>query len=505
VGTVIEYFYTINKKYIYDSSWLLSEDLFTKRAYFYLSKYSSLQLRWNCPVGLPPGTPQPNISWQGASLEIKDVPAFKVEDYMPPTRALKYRVEFIYAQKKRAESDPTIFWMELGKQWYEAFEKFVNEPKAMRKAVAGIISDNDSPEAKLQKIYARMKQIHNISFDPQKSEQERKREERKDIKNVEDIWKLGYGNAREINWLFIALARAAGFDADCVVVSARNSDFFDSKMMNPSQLNADVVLIKLQGKDIYLDPGAMFAPFGLLPWYETQVRGMRLTKDGGQWVETSSPDSALARTERKANLTLSEDGTLEGKLTVSFGGLEALELRIDGWNDDDASRKETLERMVKEMLPDGADVQLTNKPDWTSAENTLVAEYNLKVPGYASNAGRRTILPLGLFGTSEKNLFVHAERIHPVYFPYPYLKSDEISIKLPQGWAVNSVPKPFTQEASAIGYALKSEAKNGSLRVNRVLRIDLVTVPVNQYGTLRKFFDIVRTQDEQQAVLQPLP
>jgi hypothetical protein len=348
-------------------------------------------------------------------------------------------------------------------------------------------------------------QIHNVSFDPQKSEQERKREGRRDIKNLQDVWKLRYGNAREINWLFIALARAAGFDADCVYVSARNLDFFDPKMMNPHQLNADVVLVKLQGKDLYLDPGSKFAPFGLLPWYETQVKGIRLTKDGGQWVETSSPDSAFARTERKANLTLSEDGALKGKLSVSFGGLDALQLRKDGWNDDDASRKETLERMVKEMVPDGADVQLINNPDWTSSDNALVAEYNLEVPGWASKAGPRTILPLGLFGTSERNLFVHAERIHPVYFPYPYLKSDEIAISLPPGWTVNSVPKPFTQESSAIGYALQAEAKNGSLHVNRSLRIDLVTVPVNQYGTLRKFFDIVRTQDEQQAILQPLP
>ena len=39
------------------------------------------------------------------------------------------------------------------------------------------------------------------------------------------------------------------------------------------------------------------------------------------------------------------------------------------------------------------------------------AEFNLKVPGWLSAAGKRALLPTGLFGASEKHMFEHASRI----------------------------------------------------------------------------------------------
>ena len=36
----------------------------------------------------------------------------------------------------------------------------------------------------------------------------------------------------------------------------------DSKMMDGNQLETDVVLVKVDGKDLYLDPGSPFISFG---------------------------------------------------------------------------------------------------------------------------------------------------------------------------------------------------------------------------------------------------
>jgi hypothetical protein len=56
--------------------------------------------------------------------------------------------------------------------------------------------------------------------------------------------------------------------------------------MQSEKLNANVVLVKLNGKDLYFDPGAAFTPFGLLTWSETGTPGLRLDKDGGSWIMT---------------------------------------------------------------------------------------------------------------------------------------------------------------------------------------------------------------------------
>ena len=125
--------------------------------------------------------------------------------------------------------------------------------------------------------------------------------------------------------------------------------------MQESKLNANVVLVKLNGKDLYFDPGAQFTPYGLLTWSETGVPGLRLDNDGGTWIQTTLPESSESRMERKAKLKLSETGDLQGKLTVTYTGLEAMYYRLEHRHEDDVARKKFLEEDVKAQVPVGAE------------------------------------------------------------------------------------------------------------------------------------------------------
>jgi hypothetical protein len=506
VGSIIEYHYTNNLQegLIFDSHWILSEELFTKHAKFSLKPYPQFVLRWSWPAGLPVGTAAPKDEHGTIRLETQNVPAFLIEDYMPPENELKMRVDFSYSEDA-LEQDQAKFWKKEGKKLDGRVEGFIGKKKALEQVVAQTVAAGDTPEAKLRKLYARAQQVRNTSFEVEKSEQEQKREKEKEINNVEDLLKAGHGNARQINWLFVGLARAAGFQADSVYLSARSQYFFRPALMNVSQLNADVTVVKVDGKDIFCDPGSKFAPFGILPWEETFVKGLRLDRDGGTWVDTSLPKSAESRIERKADVKMNEeDGSLSGKLNVTFSGLEALWRRNEMHNQDEAERKKFLEEQVKEFIPVGIDVELTNHPEWDTAAPTLVAIYDLKVPGWASAAGRRALLPFGLFSASEKQLFDHTNRVHPVYFRYPFEKSDEVTIQLPLTWQVSSLPKGLTKDEQVVLYVRKVEGDKGTLHLTRVLRSDLLMIDAKNYPALRNFYQIVRTGDEEQIILQPV-
>jgi len=103
-------------------------------------------------------------------------------------------------------------------------------------------------------------------------------------------------------------------------------------------------------------------------------------------VTTTLPESSISQIVRKADLSLTSDGSLEGKLTVTFTGLEAQWRRVQERNEDEAHRKKLLEDYVKEIVPVGIEVELVNKPEWTSSAPSLVAEYTLKVPGWVAGA-----------------------------------------------------------------------------------------------------------------------
>jgi len=505
VGSIIEYYYTIsfNEGFIAFSQWILSDELFTKRAKFtlrpYHNDYVPMNFRWN--EHLPTGTASPREMPDGTiQLEAANIPAFHAEDFMPPQNELKARVDFIYSYDS-FESDVSKFWKKVGKKRNDELESFISKKGAVEQAVSGIVSPSDTPEAKLRKLYARVQQLHNTTYELRKSEQEQKRAGKKLEENVEEIWRQGYGDRQQLNWLFVALARASGIEAYGVWVSDRSNYFFYPATMQSGKLDRNLVLVKLNGNDVYLEPGTKFAPFGLLPWEETGVAGLRLDKDGGSWVQTGLTDSSQSQIARKADLTLLADGGLEGKLTVTYTGLEALRRRLEERNQDDPARKMYLENEIKQYVPAAAEVDMTKVPDWTDSEPPLEAEFKLKIPGWSTLSGSRAFLPVGIFGASEKNVFEYSARVFPIYFEYRCEKADDITVEVPPGWQVSALPKPRNNDLHALSYVVSAESSSGAMHLRRKLDLNVIQLDPKYYSALRNFYQGVKAADEQQVVL----
>jgi hypothetical protein len=503
VGSIIEYRYRHYLKYgfVFNSQWILSDDLFTKHAKFSLTPYQGFTLSYSWPVGLPDGTLPPNKVHDVIRLESSDVPAFVTEEFMPPANELTYRVDFLYWSDMQPEKKPADFWKKYDKKKYSEIERFLDETRAMKDAVAEIIDPADSAETKLRKIYARAQKIRNTTFESEKTQQESDRENLKNVKNVEQVWRRAYGDAEQITWLFVALARAAGFHAEPLLVSSRDRHFFNPAVMNPADLNTNVALVELDGADLYLDPGAALAPFGILPWPETAVAALRLDKDGGKWVATPLPKAEDSQIDRTAVLELTPTGTLQGKVTVTYTGQEALWRRLEERHEDDPERKQFLEDQMKRDVPSGIEVELTNRPDWDGAVPALVAEYQLKVPGWSAAAGQRALMPAGLFGNAQKHVFEHATRINSLYFDYPYQIVDDVTVKAPAAWQISSVPHPRNDDRGGLVYSSSVDAKDGTLHFKRNISMNTLLLKKAVYPSVQDFFRNIRNGDEDQAIL----
>ena len=194
---------------ILTARWMIPEDLFTRRARFSLRPLLNYRLMWDT-MGLPKDT-QPHQQGDGSVLlELTNVPAFTEEPFMPPERMVKSRADFFYVI---GDADPSIFWRSQGKQTALFFEKFIGPSKNIQRVANETVAAGDSPETKLRKLYARAQQVRFVNSEPAKTEKEEKRENLKDNNDAEDVLKHGYAFANEIDLLFVALARAAGFES----------------------------------------------------------------------------------------------------------------------------------------------------------------------------------------------------------------------------------------------------------------------------------------------------
>jgi len=85
---------------------------------------------------------------------------------------------------------------------------------------------------------------------------------------------------------------------------------------------------------------------------------------------------------------------------------------------------------VREFIRVGIEVELINHPDWDTAAMTLVAEYDLKVAGLGFVGGTEGAAAGGTIPVRPRNNFsITANRVHPVYFHYPFEKADDVTIQ----------------------------------------------------------------------------
>jgi hypothetical protein len=510
-GSVIEYGYTHRwgKGYMSEDAldstvvdrWIIDDELFTRHAHFSFRPVNgaTASLVWQ---RLPKGhTPQKQKNGT-VTLDVTNVPPFLREQFMPPEYTVRSLVEFYYVLYTAASSqDSREFWVDQGKDWAKAEDAFIGKHKAIEGRARELVGADDPPEAKLRKLYAEAQKIRNLSFESQKTAQEEKREKLKENRNVEDVLEHGYGYGRQINALFAALALASGFNAYPILAVSRNVSFFNPDLHKWGQLNSNVVEVDVGAKKLYLDPATPSCPFGLLPWQESGVKGVRLDKRGGVVVATSEPVSSDAVTERKAALQWVE-GTLTGKVEVSFRGQEALERRLANREEDEAGRRKKLEDEVKGWLPVGATVRQVSATGWDSSEQSLRASFEIQAPSFGMSTQRRLLFPIAIFQANSENPFQHADRIHAVYFSFPWQEVDDIHIELPKGYVVEVLPPPNKAEREFGHYEISSAKEASGVHIQRKFVMDGLILDTGHYASLRALYSEVGAGDEQLLVLR---
>jgi hypothetical protein len=312
----------------------------------------------------------------------------------------------------------------------------------------------------------------------------------------------GYGKHNQINRLYVGMARAAGFDASILGASDRKEGFFAKSLLSPSQVANEIVVVKLNGADVYLDPGTRFCPFNLLPWAQTSTQALRLDKKGGDLIVIPPATQDKAVVKRVVNGTLDASGQLKAQISIQYLGGEALERRLAALKTDDAGRKKMLEDELKEWLVSGATIKITDAQGWERSEEPLSATFDVEVAGYASAAGKRLLIPSYLFQTRQIETFKQSQRRFPVYFPYAFAEMDQVAILIPSGFSAESVPQQQDAGLPYARYQIRSQVAASQLVTQRNLLFNGIFFPLERYVELRGFFNKVQSGDEQQAVMQ---
>jgi hypothetical protein len=447
---------------------------------------------WKLPRGTSVKVSQGHVY----DLEMTNIPAFVEEEHMPPSEPFKYSVRFYYG----AGSTANQYWSEESKYWKSSTEKFIGKRGGVADAVAKVTTPADPPEQKAKKIYAYVSGLTNLSYQPRLSDQEMKALDYKE-RGAEDILHQQAGSKSELTLLFIAMARAAGLQAFPMWVTNRSSGIFEKNYLSTDQLDTYIAVVTIDGKDVFLDPGSRFCPYGLLYWPHSATQGLQATSAGVVIGETPMPAYTGAITKRVARLTLTDDGKLEGVVAVANFGQEAVARRQQGAKTDEAGRTKMLEDEVKGWLPANAEVTVVQEPEWTAVEGPFLVNYKISTPILAAG-GKRALLPTNIFEFNRPAMFTLADRQYPVYLDYPSREIDDIRIKLPASFQVENLPPGQSENVGYALYSVDRKQDKNELLITRDFAINTFVFQPPDYKNLKAFYEKVKEGDQQQAMLK---
>src|SRR5260370_5330095 len=277
----------------------------------------------------------------------------------------------------------------------------------------------------------------------------------------------GSGTHDDLNRLFVAMVRAAGIPAWMMWVASREETLFQPQLMSTHQLKGEIAIVQLGGKDLFLDPGTKYCPYGLRDWQYSGSGGLRKTASKGtEFAESQLSDYGQAQIMRLARLQLGEDGKADGTIKIGFYGLEAMDRRQKASLTDEAGRKRLLEDEVRKWLPDNSEVTLTGTTNWGETEPHLATEFKISVP-LATNAGKRWLIPVHIFQVNAKPVFWGSERVNSIYLWYKARELDEVHLALPPSLEVESLPPNDSVKFDYALYSVSQKAESGNSIVAR--------------------------------------
>jgi hypothetical protein len=525
VGSILEYGYHFQSQntiftYLigyYAPTWHVQRQYFVRSAHFvlhsptphsydnpWLKSYDQDSVRWM--ANLPKGASIAKAKGR-FELDVHDVPARSEEEYMPPLNAAVYNVRFFYYTGKQDQ-----YWGESGARVDDSWLDFDKPTRLLKDAVAGLVLPGDNDETRLHKLYNAVQQMDNTDLSREHSTREDKAEGLKTGRNADTIWTNKRGASDELALLFVALARAAGYQAYPMAVASRNWAVFDQGVLSWDQMDDIVAIVSVNGRDIFFDPGTKYCPFTrMAPWHanatgvstEAKLVKIRMTPEDRY-------DSN--RIDRLADLTLTPDGGVTGTVKVAWAGLAGLSLRREGARQDAHAVEKTMENQLQSEMPEGVEVKFSEATGLTDPDAVLLAEF--AVSGKLGSAtGKRLILPAHFFAASSRRLLVAETRTLPLMFPEAYVSRDRVVTHLPTGLSVEAMPENHTFNMakdvvyqSSVQSGTAQQAPGQQLLVaQRTLLLNRIDYKPEEYPELHKYFGNMAGTDQEQVILKNGP
>lgn len=312
---------------------------------------------------------------------------------------------------------------------------------------------------------------------------------------VRSAYKNNVGNITEINLILTAMLREAGLNTNPVLLSTKNHGIPIFPTRNG--FNYVISSVTIDEGLVLLDASKKYGEINLLEEELLNWNGRLITEDGrSKWVNLLPNKQAEQNT--MLSVTIDNDLNTNAKVINKLTGHKSYAFKKKYANVAKVSQLEMFENQFKNIQVSNLEVQNLDK---------LYQPISFNYDVSYSNAldiidSKIYVTPLLHLGTYE-NPFVPETRQYPVDFVYPLKTRVIASIKIPDGYTVETIPETLNiaipKNQGSFQYLVNVSGNN--IQVSSQLSISTHIIASNYYKELKAFYDMVINKQLEKIVL----
>ncbi len=308
-----------------------------------------------------------------------------------------------------------------------------------------------------------------------------------EIKSARVVMSQRYGNPLEKNLLLVALLRYHGFDAWPVLISRRSHYRFDSRDHRLEQFDHAVVLLDLDGEEIFCETGTPCAWMGYLPPNDQVDAGIVVGRENVKSVVIDLPAAPVDRDVMAEGLiNVLPDGSATGTLDLWVGGQAAYELLCALADQDTAGYLH--ENWLPGIRTGRIEIQRDPENEWAPVRLTTEFDW----PNAADVDGNRLLIRPALIHALEGNPFLTSHRRYPISFDTPWSEDCRIEWRIPDGYRFGDLPSGRDLVGEGYEFRASIVTEANSIIASRFWRVSQRDFGVRRFEELRELFNTVK-------------
>lgn len=417
-------------------------------------------------------------------LGMKDIPAFKEEKYMTSPKNFISAVHFELSAIHRfngSSQKVAKTWDDVDHSLSQNSDFGIQLKKGesfFHKIVETLFSQDPDELSKAKTIYTFIQNHYKWDeYDGILCEN-----------GIKQSFEKRQGNIGDINLSLVTALRAAGLDANPVLISTRDNGLPPDIFPVISDFNYVLVQLKTSQGNYLLDAAHPSLPFGLFPIACINGNGRVIFHDKpSEWIPVVAP-VGLGEVDI-AELTLEDSGRIQGTITRTYEGYLALNKR------EEIHSYSSIQDYISDMSSHWHNVVIISDSvsNLDRPDTSLVEKMTIALKTSSGSSVDRILFNPFFQSRLKENPFKLAIRNYPVDFGAPEKLYTALILHFPNDYHVVSAPddKVMVLQNNGGKYLLGTKILGHQLIVNTMLQQTQPVYQPEEYPALKEFYSLM--------------